>query len=167
VTRAVDECLRSEVHRKLPYTGTPLTFFQKARLVWLALFAPQAFISEEEADNAKLNAGAASAHEESRLHAIRRGLCQSLIWGLVAMGAGFAIGSLLGASIGPQLEFAIGIVVVGTTILMRATLALQGWSIQSFKGNTLSERLNQWIFRTLYLIGTALISAGSVWSLFQ
>lgn len=83
------------------------------------------------------------------------------------MGAGFAIGSLLGASIGPQLEFAIGIVVVGTTILMWATLALQGWSIQSFEGNTLSERLNQWIFRTLFLIGTALISAGSVWSLFQ
>ncbi|QLF71042.1 hypothetical protein FE840_016620 [Peteryoungia desertarenae] len=166
MTRAADECLTGEVHPQLPYTGTPLTFFQKARLVWLALFAPQAFISEEEADNAKLNAAPTSAHEGSRLHAIRSGLCQSAFWGLVAMGTGFAIGSLLGASIGPQLEFAIGIVVVGTTILMWATLALQGWSIQSFKGNTLSERLNQWIFRTLYVIGTALISAGSVWSLF-
>lgn len=82
------------------------------------------------------------------------------------MALGFAVGTILGASAGTQLKLAIGIVVVGTTILMWATLALQGWSIQSFKGTTLSERLNQRIFRTLYFVGTALISAGSIWSLF-
>lgn len=150
----------------MPNIGTPLTFFQKTRLVWLALFAPQAFIREEEADNIRLNAAATVTDVNCGVYKVRSGIRQALLWGSLAMILGFLVGAVVGAAVGAALKFAIGIVVLGTTILLWASLAVQGWNIQTADGVTLSERLNQWVFRTLYFLGTVLISAGSVWSLF-
>lgn len=61
---------------------------------------------------------------------------------------------------------AIATVAIGTAVVLWATFSLQAWEIQSFSGVTLGERLNRWIFLSLYLIGTGLIVAGGVWRLY-
>jgi hypothetical protein len=88
-------------------------------------------------------------------------LCSSL-----ALIGGATAGWSLGVTVGSCLQGAIALIVLVTTILLWATLAVLGWNFQSWGGVSLSDRLNQWIFRALYFVGTALISAGSVWSVY-
>src|SRR5690242_12965563 len=47
-----------------------------------------------------------------------------------------------------------GLQYLGTLIMIWATLGKAGWQIQTFEGNTLTERLNDTIFRGLYVVGT-------------
>ena len=55
--------------------------------------------------------------------------------------------------------------VVGTGVLLWATLAMKGWDIQTIDGVTLTERVNSWIFRILYWLGTALLVAAAAWDM--
>jgi hypothetical protein len=48
-------------------------------------------------------------------------------------------------------------------VLLWATLALRGWEVQSYSNATLTERVNQWIFRFLCCIGTFLFVAAIGW----
>lgn len=57
--------------------------------------------------------------------------------------------------------YGAGTIIFGAGILMWATFAIRGWEIQSIDGNTLGERVNQWIFRTLFIIGTAVVIVGT------
>ena len=54
---------------------------------------------------------------------------------------------------------------VAAGILLWATLFLRGWDIQSIGGVTLTERVNQWWFRTAYWTGTAMLAASMMWPL--
>ena len=47
--------------------------------------------------------------------------------------------------------------VVGASLLLWATLFVRGFEIQTNAGVTLTERVNQWLYRFLYCVGTALI----------
>jgi hypothetical protein len=40
-------------------------------------------------------------------------------------------------------------------LLLWGTLFVRGWDIQTIGGVTLVERVNHWIYRTLYCLGTA------------
>jgi len=51
--------------------------------------------------------------------------------------------------------------VFGAGLLLSGTLFVRGWEIQSWSGVTLTERVNQWIYRFLYCTGTAVL----IWSL--
>jgi len=50
-----------------------------------------------------------------------------------------------------------------TIILLWATLTLVGFEIQTYSGNTLTERMNQLIFRFLYCLGTYLVIVSLAW----
>lgn len=144
---------------------TPLSLTQKARLVWLMAVSPEKFIQEEMEDNVRLNGGGPRQRSDS-IRNVRKGYSSAFLWAVGAMVAGGLSGWALGQLSGASDFWDIAVSLAGGAILLWATLAVQGWSIQSFKGITLSERVNQWVFRSLYVLGTALISAGSVWSLF-
>ena len=49
-------------------------------------------------------------------------------------------------------------------IILGATLALLGWEIQSFKGQTLPEKVNRFLYRLSYVIGTYLFVLSLTWS---
>ena len=49
--------------------------------------------------------------------------------------------------------------IFGVTVLLWATLFVRGWDIQTLGGVTLTERVNRWIYRLLYCLGTAAIVA--------
>lgn len=42
----------------------------------------------------------------------------------------------------------------GIGILLWATLAKQGWNIQTYGGQSTAEKVDQWIFRGLYVVGS-------------
>ena len=74
------------------------------------------------------------------------------------------IGSLLiGCSLGSGLRYLTGPAATSTATLVQAssaalvliaTLAARGWDIQTWSGNTLVEKVNQWLTRSLFVFGT-------------
>lgn len=144
-------------------TPTPASPARILNLIWLALRFPAQFEAEEEADSATLNSQATD--DRSRVRQIRRALAESFLWCLSSVLLGLALGLIASKFLGTNVRIATVAIIAGTCILLWATLALRGWEIQSYSGATLGERLNRWVFRALYAVGTSLIVAGSFWSL--
>lgn len=144
---------------------TPAPLSRKLKLIWFALTNPARFNEEEEVDGKVLNAQNKRL-EIPRVYRVRRALWDGLIWCIGSLIFGAILGILFATFVGPSLRMAIATVAIGTAVVLWATFSLQAWEIQSFSGVTLGERLNRWIFRSLYLIGTGLIVAGGVWSLY-
>lgn len=64
----------------------------------------------------------------------------------------------------PSSVILTGLQVAGAGVILVATLALVGWEIQSWKGCTLPEKTNRWLFRAQYWFGTALFIFSLTWS---
>ncbi|MCM2398842.1 hypothetical protein NBH19_22435 [Rhizobium sp. S95] len=143
---------------------TPISFLMKARLIYLAVFRPADFAEEEKADSELQNKQESGTPTDPPIFQIRRALVESLAWCIGAVFIGFIAGEICVILLRPRTGLSAAFIIVGTTILLWATLASRGWSIQSFGGVTLSERLNQWIFRTLYAVGTIAVVFGTTWS---
>ncbi|MCG2822215.1 MAG: hypothetical protein L6364_00840 [Desulfobulbaceae bacterium] len=47
---------------------------------------------------------------------------------------------------------------IGVAILLWATLGKLGWSIQTMNGTTLPERINDFVYRLLYVIGSIFLA---------
>ena len=54
--------------------------------------------------------------------------------------------------------------VIAGAILLWATLSYLGWEIQTYKSETLGEKVNRWIFRGNYCVGTAVLVCSLLWS---
>lgn len=52
----------------------------------------------------------------------------------------------------------------GVGVILWATLWELGWNLRSMGGHTLTERVHQWLFRTMYTVGSALFFFAYVWS---
>ena len=51
----------------------------------------------------------------------------------------------------------------GIGILLWATLAKQGWNIQTWGGKTTAEKADQWVFRILYVVGSFCLFLSVMW----
>jgi len=49
-------------------------------------------------------------------------------------------------------------------VVLVATLAVRGWEIQTFSGETLVEKVNQWLMRALFVAGTFTFSLFLGWA---
>lgn len=145
-------------------TATPAPLSRKLKLIWMAFVSPQQFVEEEEADSAILNAQT-DREPVARVYKVRSALWGAFLWCVGSLIAGSAVGISASVLLGAWVNAAVGVIVVGTLIVLWATLALLGWEIRSWSGVTLGERVNLWIYRILYSLGTALMVAGSIWSL--
>jgi hypothetical protein len=103
-------------------------------------------------------------NSEPKIYAVRRAYGRAAAIAISAALAGSAVGLTVKYLIGPGAISALGTAAVGAAILLWATIALQGWSIQTFGGVTLTERVNRWWFWTLYWMGTALAVGGVFWA---
>jgi hypothetical protein len=63
----------------------------------------------------------------------------------------------------PPLFIVTVLQVFGALVLLWGTLFVRGWDIQSYGGVTLTERANQWIYRSLYCLGIAIVVMSLVW----
>jgi hypothetical protein len=100
-----------------------------------------------------------------RTRKIRAALFLGLSSTLFAIVLGAIAGIGLRAALGKPGDVTVVILqVTSAGIILVATLALLGWEIQSYKGQSLPEKVNQWIFRAQYWFGTFLFVASVAWT---
>lgn len=138
--------------------STPLSF---ARAVWLCLLlllATQRFKTEERNDQAARDNYKTSFELPHRADVVRRAFLSSLFLVLAFSLIGFSLGramQMLGRCATP--ETTVWAQAIGAALLLWGTLFVRGWEIQSYSGVQLTERVNQWLYRFLYCVGTAII----------
>ena len=127
----------------------------------LCLLAPESFgrLSVER-DGAQ-----ALAQNRKTAKNIRRAFLFSLLWTVGAILAGYFFGLELkcfrGAATASTATF---FQLVSAAVVLIATLAVRGWEIQTFQGNTLAEKVNQWLPRALFVVGTFFFSLFLGWT---
>lgn len=144
---------------------TKLNFFKIIYLCFLAFFNKKKFIKEEEKDNAIRNFPVAE-EKKHRIYIVIRAFWCSL--GLIILSAtlGILVGWVLRHNFNNPTPYIVSLLqIVGACLLLWGTLFIRGWEIQTFCGVTLTERVNQWIYRTLYCVGTSIITCSLVWAI--
>lgn len=87
-----------------------------------------------------------------------RGAFVSAFWSTItSVVLGYLVGWFFTVIFGKPPSWILSVfAVAGAAIILIATLALVGWEIQTCKGDTLPEKVNRWLFRSLYWFGTFL-----------
>lgn len=144
---------------------TPVGFFGAVRLCILLLFAPRKLINAQDMDaNARSNYTDHVKREHSA-YVVRRAFLYSLLLVLLFGAIGYCVGLTLAAWRGCATSKQIAwLQVVGACLLLWGTLFVRGWEIGTFCGVTFTERVNQWLYRCLYCVGTAVLVCSLAWS---
>jgi hypothetical protein len=101
---------------------------------------------------------------ETPTHEVRKKLFSSFLEGLFAVGAGYVTGLVFANHYGPASDTCIQVLqYLGVAIILWATLAKGGWNIQTTKGESLPEKVDQWIYRLLYLVGSYFLVLSVSW----
>jgi len=144
---------------------TKVNFFFAVWLCLLAIFCPKKLVEKEKEDNAKRNDVANDEGREPNAYIVNRAFWNSLGLILVFALLGALTGKLLFCKYGQPKDIAIVIQqITGACLLLWGTLFVRGWEIQTYKGVTLTERVNQWIYRAMYCLGTGILVCSIVWS---
>ena len=95
---------------------------------------------------------------------IRSALFRSAVLVLAVVVAGSLSGLALGMLLGPPPLWMWRVILYsGIAILLWATLAKGGWSIRSFGGQSLPERVEDYLFRVLHSFGSFLLVLSATW----
>jgi hypothetical protein len=139
---------------------TKIGLLRALRLCGFGVIAPQKLVDAERADEEIRKQFSQPPPREATAFKLKRAFWTSLFFVLCSIAIGYFSGKMLGAVIGPgAARLVASLQIVGGMLLLWATLFVRGWDIQSFGGVTLTERVNQWIYRSLYCLGTAIVVA--------
>jgi len=138
---------------------TKVTFIRATYLCLLAIFRPEELVKKEEKDNEeRKNFSQPPPPPEQRAFVIRRAFWTSLLLMVASVAIGYIVGQVIDKLLGSVPKIIItSFQMTGAMLLLWGTLFVRGWEIQSYGGVTLSERVNKWIYRALYCIGTTII----------
>ncbi len=101
---------------------------------------------------------------ETPTHRVRTKIAASFLAMFSAIAAGWVTGFLCSNAYGPAPPPLIQLLqYFGIGILLWATLAKGGWNIQTIKGGSLPELVDQWIYRGLYCLGSYLLVLSVSW----
>jgi len=137
---------------------TPVSFFGALRLCVLLLLAPKRFVEVEQKDIAARHGYIGESKKQYGAEVVRGAFFKSLGLVLLSAALGLVAGramQALGRCATP--ETVTWAQVVGASLLLWGTLFVRGWEIQSYSGVLFTERVNQWLYRGLYCIGTAIV----------
>jgi len=140
---------------------TKIGFLRALQLWAFGIFYPHKLVEAEHHDEkVRQSFSQPPPPPEPRALKLRRAFWTSLVLVLCSIVAGYSVGKVVCAVNGLATSRLVGgLQIVGATLLLWATLFVRGWDIQSIGGVTLTERLNQWIYRFLYCLGTAVVVA--------
>lgn len=125
-------------------------------LVYLSLFSPKRFLEEE--NDIIFQNSLPKEQRKAGIFNVRRALLNSLLLIIISGAFGCGVGLFLSFVNGsPKSSYILAIQIAGALILLWATLAVRGWDIQTCGGVTLTERVNQWIYRFLYCFRNIII----------
>jgi hypothetical protein len=143
---------------------TKVSFLRAVYLCILIIFGPGEFLTEEVKDNQTRKNFSVPAESKPSAVAVRRALGMSLLLVLLSGFIGYALGLIAGYVFGCASNKTITILQIsGVLIILWGTLFVRGWEIQTYCGVTLMERVNQWLYRTLYCFGTAILILSFGW----
>jgi hypothetical protein len=139
---------------------TPLSFLQATKLCVLLVFNTKRFIELENEDNAARNnyntdPGVTRPHSAE---VVRSAFFKS--FAMVVVSALFGWLASIGAEMAGWCATSSAVVyaqIIGASLLLWGTLFVRGWEIQSYAGVLLTERVNQWLYRALYCVGTGVL----------
>jgi len=145
---------------------TKVSFVRATYLCLVAIFRPAQLVKEEEKDNEeRKNFLPPLATPEQRPFVINRAFWSSLLLMIASAAIGYIVGQVIDKLLGSLPKIVITLFqITGAMLLLWGTLFVRGWEIQSYCGVTLSERVNRWIYRALYCIGTSIIVCSLVLS---
>jgi hypothetical protein len=140
---------------------TKIGFARAIKLCAFAAFYPQKLVEEEQTYKKERKClQQSSPPEQPRAYRVTRALWGSLALVLCSIAAGYLGGKVLGTvNCMATASMVRGLQITGATILLWATLFVRGWDIQTWGGETPTERVNRWLYRSLHCIGTAIIVA--------
>lgn len=137
-------------------TPSPVSPLRALWLCVLLVLSPTRFTIAEETDNAWRAANPSTEQKWSKAEIVRAALLSSLIAVMASAAIGYAIGYLtkfLGICFsGSSVAW---IQIVGASVLLWGTLFIRGYEIVTWCGVTYSERVNQWLYRSMYCVGTS------------
>jgi hypothetical protein len=124
----------------------------------LLLLAPHKFKEIERTDQLARNEYRDPVEPRHRADIVRNAFLCSLGLVLAFSAVGYFSGKFMhfvGRCATPETTTCAQI--VGAALLLWGTLFVRGWEIQSSSGVQFAERVNQWLYRALYCVGTAII----------
>lgn len=141
-----------------PWTASLLLLFRPARLKEIA-HSYNEYINRPDVQKAKIEEERKAPTYEHSIDRIRQGLLYSF---LLVLGS-FIVAALIGRACTAWGGRAPGLALetlqyAGIGVLLWATLAKQGWSIQTMHGATVPEVVNEFLYRALYVVGSFLLA---------
>lgn len=116
-------------------------------------------INTPESIAARQKQNAEAPYHIRSIDRIRQGLIYSLLLVVGAAVVAAILGRIALALCKPIPNGVLELIqYIGIGILLWATLAKQGWSIQTFDGTTIPEQLDDSIYRWLYVFGSFLLA---------
>ena len=132
------------------------------RATVLALFSPKRFRSFQE--RVTMSRGIPVHSDSNSVVVVARAFWTSVIVVIsAALGGGF-VGFMLGQYVAPASQNGIAVLqIFGASVLLLSTIYVRGPAIETYKRETLIERVDRWIYIGGYFIGTAAIAASLAW----
>lgn len=142
---------------------TPVGFIGAVRLCLLLLCAPHRFIEAELQDAAARNNYTGHAEQEHRAFVVRKAFARSAALVAASAAVGYGSGLLTSAAACATSTTIAFLQVIGACLLLWGTLFVRGWEIQTSSGVQFTERVNKWLYRFLYCLGTAVVVCSLAW----
>lgn len=142
---------------------TRLSFKVKLKAMIYFFFSKKKFERMQEDDNSKRESLPEKdiSTIEMQIIIVRRALFQSLILVLISLLFAFFIYFVIPEHyVLKETLIPLILQLSGALLLLWATLFVRGWEIQTYSGVTLIERVNRWIFKSMYFIGTISLLLG-------
>jgi hypothetical protein len=141
---------------------TPVSFFKAVQLFVILLFAPERFLALQKQDNELRNAQSKGEREPSAF-VVRRAFFKAALLVTLSGAIGYLAGLTMGTYTCGSPKYVMWLQIVGACLLLWGTLFVRGWEVQTYGGHTLTERVNHWIYRALYCVGTAVVVFSLAW----
>jgi hypothetical protein len=143
---------------------TAIGLGRKMVLCFQVIFAPGTMMAAELKDNEAQKALRSGGKPRHGAYIVRRAFWTALALVIGAILLGLICGRVLRFFIGrPIPELVTWLQIIGAGLLLWGTLFVRGWDIQTYGGVSLTERVNQWIYRFLYFLGTAVLTLSVAW----
>lgn len=137
---------------------TKINFWHACYLCILCVTNPKAFMKHHERDNSKRNQFDAFADRKPSGVIVCRAFWFSFLLVVISVAIGYAFGIAVGKIHPSENQCLVAVLqILGAFLLLWGALFVRGWEIQTFCGVTLAERVNQWLYRGLYCVGTILL----------
>jgi len=141
----------------------PVSLWKAVYLCAMAIVSPARFEVFAEKDAADLDTRPDAA-PRYRATVLRHAFLRSL----VLVGASGLVGLIFGAVacrfVGKSDLWITTLQTIGALLLLWATLFVRSSEIDTFSCATLTERVNQWLYRSMYCLGTAILVSTLPWA---